>query len=253
MTNSLKFATKTAQQQIFTVGDRKFFATRMNGEEELIYQEHDIMSSTHITLEQKIDASVSFLHKILRRRVAEGTIDEEWVARNVNADVESNLILFLRTGHNGPGLVPKDPDAFQINLFEVEIGDRKFGGKALSYQDLKVYSTLNLEENIFNGIEAIKDEPLSPERIRGLVDEMSGKLTSVHQQLANSTALALNERILDGGDSITGDWILQQLTLEEVNQLQSFIMKGYLVETEEDDPKGQGSEEEKLDLPHTVN
>lgn len=246
MTSSLKFATKTAQQQKIPMGDRSFISKRLTGEEELIYQEYDILSSTQLTMKDKLNASVDMLYSLLRNRM-EG-VDREWVARNTNATIEADLIVFLRTGHDGPGFVPKDADAFNLKVFELEIGDRRFGGKVLSYHDLMRYAEHRIETDIMEEVGGLETSTLeSVEDIQKMSKNLVNRLSGAHHKLADATAEALNERISDGGEPITGAWLLQHLTLEENAVLQSFIMNGESIEPgaeEDESSKAQGSDDE---------
>ncbi|WP_293913739.1 hypothetical protein [Deinococcus sp.] len=252
-------ATKTFQQLRFPLGDQKFISARLHGEEELIYQEVSVVNTLGLPLQEITANTVGFLVSLLRNRVWHGPdtprpdIDEPWVQRYLGPSNEPELMAYLRTGHRGPGLVPAPGEHWDLPPVKLELEDRVFEGLALSYQDLlaysEEYSALERAERAQNLMRSTDEVNVTLAQVQTEGRQIIQERSTVVRAEAAATAALLNARRQDGGEEISGAWLLERVTLDQLTAVRTYLTSGKEPEPEEaQTPKAEDGGSENIPI-----
>ncbi|MCD0156287.1 hypothetical protein [Deinococcus sp. 6GRE01] len=248
---NLRFATAFHENRPVKLGDTDFWSKRLNGQEEMILQ-HVNMSSIGTSTTEPLQLEVTFLTHALQARVRDGrTVTEDWVMEHVGKANADTILTYLRTGQ---GLAPTE--TFDRPTFgNVEIGDRTFHGLALNYAESLAAATEAQKADALTVAQEAQDLQDQAELKEGeTVQEMLDRLrtsalsaldrTQAAQRLsADITATILNARITDGGDPITGEWLLQNLQVNDISAIGHYLRAGTMPDPEEA-PDGEGEDGE---------
>lgn len=224
------FATRTLQQLPFKLGGVQFTSKRLTAEEDLVY-ENAKLRGAFLPLHDQITETVATLTTLLRRR-ADTELENDWAAHHLNATTETALMAYLRTGHNGPGLVPAPGTTFDLPHIELEIDGQQFAGTVMSYAEAREFSRALPMEAAERAAE-LERQNLTVSETRRQALDMVQELTKGKYDVADRLADVLGRRQQDaeGRELITGAWLLERLSQSELEQLQRFLQTGQM-ETE---------------------
>ncbi|WP_339096188.1 hypothetical protein WDJ50_02545 [Deinococcus sp. VB142] len=225
------FATKTLQQQKFPLGDREFFSTRLTGEEEIVYQEGSTLASFGMNLPQQTRANLDMYALFLNHRIDGPAVDAEWTGQYLGPSNVLELMAYLRTGHNGPGIVPAPGMVLDLPELpqDIEIGGRVFGGRALSYNEYLHYlDSLPDEDMVSIAVRVQQEGDANPIALLNEARQVVSYTSATRRAQAGAVAAQLSVRILDGGEAVSGEWILEHLSIDEVAQVFDYLRTGKL-------------------------
>lgn len=241
---NLRFATKFHENRPVKIADRTFWSKRLNGEEEMLL-EHVNMASIGTSGAESITAEVELIQYILRRRERDGQdIPLEWVREHVGKSNADLLLTHFRTGQGLPAGETLDLPTYA----DIEIGDRVFTGRAMSYDEALV-AAAKIDEADVPGVvdEAAQIEELQAEGLRAdeTVSEYLKRLRDASlatlkranegtRLTAQLIADLLNTRIADGRETIDGGWLLDLLQRQDINAISHYLRTGSMPEPEDD-------------------
>lgn len=234
----LIFATKTLQQVPFALGNQTFIAKRLTAEEELLFQEVNGVAALGLNPNDDLAALTTVLAGILQKREAGDThtTNRDWVEQHLGPSNMTDLMLYLRTGHNGPGLVPREGESFDLPEVEkFEIDGFAFAGRLMNYGEYrKLKASLNEMDTLARaGRFAALGEDVTGLLASGSVKDALGDAAGFYHQQAQRQrekaqiiADMLNTRRADDQDTIDGAWLLERLDLEQMEQVLNFYLTG---------------------------
>jgi hypothetical protein len=234
------FASKTAQQLQFVLGGLKFTSRRLTAEEDLVYEDVKLRGNFVQLPRERIEGTTQTLAVLLGHRT-DAPVNPEWVAAHMNAQTEGELMAYLRTGHNGPGLVLAPDHTFDLPEISLEIADRFFKGPLLSYADeIRLSDAVASSADIADELHDLDDETMTAAQQRQKGLEVADHLLTTRRATTAVLAELLNERdpsreAEDYPGPVTGTWLLTHMTKNELDQLQMGLRLGDLVEV--DSPK----------------
>ncbi|GAA5513648.1 hypothetical protein Dcar01_02392 [Deinococcus carri] len=228
------FATKTAQQLQFPLGGLDFTSKRLTAEEDLIYEDAKLRANFLPTLREQVADTAGVLAVILGHRTAQ-PVTPDWVAAHLNATTETALMAYLRTGHEGPGLVPAPGVTFDLPQVDLDLYGRQFSGPVLSYAEMADLADA-LPTALGDEVHDLDESSMTAAQIRAKGQELAASVTASKRAQADGLAALLNVRRVvtpaeEGGEAaevepITGTWLLEQMSREELDQLQAFLQTG---------------------------
>lgn len=225
------FASKAAQQLQFVLGGLKFTSRRLTAEEDLVYEDVKLRGNFLQLPRERIEGTTQTLAVLLGHRT-DAPVNPEWVAAHVNAQTESELMAYLRTGHTGPGLVLAPGHTFDLRQITLEIADRYFEGPLLSYADeARLSDAVASSADIVDELQDLQEGDLSPARSREKGQQMADQLLTMQRTGTDALAELLNERdpgreAEDYPGPVTGAWLLEHLTKDELTQLRAYLRTG---------------------------
>lgn len=243
----LVFATKTLQQVPFQLGAHTFMAKRLTAEEELLFQEVTGVAGLGLNPQDDLLEQSAVLTGILQKRLQDGgTISRDWVECHLGPSNMNDLMLYLRTGHNGPGLVPREGESFELQEVEpLEIDGRTFAGRLMNYGEYRQLKTaLNEMDTLARAARfaSLGEDVTGLLATGGVQDALSGAVDFYHQQTGQQRQKAqiiadmLNARRVDEGDTVDGAWLLDHLGLADLEALLNFYLTGRSPEPEGETP-----------------
>lgn len=229
----LIFATKTLQQQTFPLGDREFFSKRLTGEEEIVYQEGSTLAGFGMNLVEQTEANLSMYAAILsRREVRSQGVDAVWAGQHLGPSNVLELMAYLRTGHNGPGIAPAPGVTLHLPELsqDIEIGGRLFGGRTINYHEYVAYLRALPSDDLVSEASRLQRQggDLDPLDLMSEAQRMVRVTSDTRRGQAAAVAAQLSARVLDGGEPVSGEWLLEQLSIDELGQLADYLRTGEL-------------------------
>lgn len=251
---NIKFVTSFHENRPVTLADRSFWSKRLTGEEEQILQVAS-MEDLSPTVTDVITGQISAVRHILQGRVRDGqALTDAWVAEHVGKSNAEFLLSYFRTGQ---GLAPGD-DLNLPSWGEIQIDDRTFTGRAVSYaealraaQRTDEHNATRLDGELARLTEAAQlqegesiDDML--DRLRKQAMESLSRTQDAQRLGADNLAEALNTRIADEGPPITGQWLMSVMQLQDITNLAHYLRAGEIPEEEdaqgeEDAPNAEGA------------
>lgn len=229
----LILATRFHENRPVVIGDLDLWSKRLNGEEEMLLQEMNLRAIS-IRGVESLRAQVELLQHIIQSRVRDGrAITEEWVRHNLGQVTGDQLVSYLRTGQ---GLKPGE--TFSLPTFEpLELEGRTFTTRALSF-DEAIIAAEKADEldamGIANEAQSMGDvTALEGESEAQMLDRVQADALALHARsvvvtraTADLVAASLNARIADGGEPITGAWLLSLLPLDALRAITTYLRDG---------------------------
>lgn len=225
------FASKTAQQLQFVLAGLSFTSRRLTAEEDLVYEDTKLRANFLQLPRERIESTTKTLAVLLGHRTDQ-PVSPGWVAANLNAQTEGELMAYLRTGHNGPGLVLAPGHTFDLPQIELEIADRFFTGPVLSYADeARLSDAVAGSADIVDELHDLEDANMSAAQTREKGQQVADHLLTSRRAGTDALAELLNERDphrdeMDHPGLVTGAWLLEHLTKEELDGLQLYLRTG---------------------------
>ena len=245
----LVFATKTLQQMPFKLGGQAFTSKRLTAEEELLLQEANGVAALGLNPNDDLLTLTGVLGGLLQKRyLGELHITDwrTWTEQHLGPSSVADLTLYLRTGHNGPGLVPRDDFNFDLQEVEpLEIAGRTFAGRLMNYGEYRRLRTVMNEMDTLAKaarFAALGEDPSVLLASGGVREALSGAADFYHQQTnvqrekAQVIADLLNARRADDGDTVDGAWLLEHLELSDLEALLNFYLTGQNPQPEGETP-----------------
>lgn len=207
------------------------WSKRLNGEEEMLLQEMNLRGISKNSVD-KLRGEVELLRHVVQHRVRDQRfIDVEWVEQHLGQVTGDRLISYLRTGQ---GLNPGE--TFDLPVFEpIELEGRTFTSRALSYAEVLTAAAKSDEmgalsiaddaarmgEDMAPGENETADEML--ERVGREAMALHERSVAVSRATADLVAETLNARIADGGEPVTGSWLLSLLRQEDLQAITTYL------------------------------
>lgn len=236
-------ATKTRQQIPFHLGGRGFLSYRLSGEEEILLQEASGVAQIDPA---GLPEQFALMAQILTARKMDGEpVDVGWVADVFGPANWGTVTAYLRTGHNGPGLVLRPGETFDLDILELQLGEREFSGPMMNYAEFQKLKTdldeLGLLREVsrlaeYSGADAVLTAAGHVEALLQDGKEAYRRSTRTHYAKADVVAQVLNCRMSDGGAPITGEWLLQEYELSDLETLLNYWLTG---EAQAEDPNAE--------------
>lgn len=246
----LVFATKTLQQLPFRLGGQTFTSKRLTAEEELLLQEANGVAALGLNPHDDLLSLTGVLAGLLKKRdQSEMFIADwhDWTQQHLGPSNVTDLTLYLRTGHNGPGLVPRDDFNFDLQEVEpLEIAGRTFAGRLMNYGEYRRLRTVMNEMDTLAKaarFAALGEDPSVLLASGGVREALSGAADFYHQQTnvqrekAQVIADLLNaRRVDDEAGAVDGAWLLEHLQLSDLEALLNFYLTGQNPQPEGETP-----------------
>lgn len=230
----LILTTRFHENRPVEIADLGLWSKRLNGEEEMLLQEMNLRSIS-IKNADKLRGEVEFLRHAIQSRVrGDHAVTAEWVEQHVGPVTGDRLIRYLRTGQ---GLNPGE--TFTLPTFEpIELEERTFASRALSYAEV-IRAAVRADE--LEALEIADDAMrLGEDLVAGegetaeqMLDRVSREALALHERsvavtraTADLLAEDLNARIADGGEPITGTWLLSLLQLDDLRVITAYLRDG---------------------------
>lgn len=260
----MTFASKSAQNRPFRIGDLTFWSKRLTGDDELQITEYQALSRLELSRAAKLTAESDLVAQLLTARNRDGLeVTPEWVRAHVGESSALPLFTYLRTGE---GLKPGD--TFDLRVFDepIVIDERSFTPRGLTYGE-QIRGAQLVERAMPDTVASKADDaPLDDPEAE--VNTWGEARAMVQQKLAearnatssSTTALAewLSVRVVsvplplpeDGAElvvtdrapeAITSEWVLQRLTMEDVGLIAQYLASGVIPEEEPEDPNADGA------------
>lgn len=135
----LIWGTRAGQQKLFTINEKAFFAKRLTGEEEIIWQE----ATTKMALNMQPEAQLSlitdlFVDLLARRSQGGEKVEHGFVGANIGPSNAEEIIAFLRSGTQGEGFEMNGLHGLGLKNFgEFQVGEEIFNALAISYDEMR--------------------------------------------------------------------------------------------------------------------
>ncbi|WP_394649567.1 hypothetical protein [uncultured Deinococcus sp.] len=243
----LILTTKFHENRPVDIGDLTIWSKRLNGEEEMLLQEMN-MRAISSRAGDNLRAQVDVLRHLVQARVRdERDVTEDWVRAHLGQLTGDRLVSYLRTGQ---GL--KAGETFSLPRFEdIELEGRRFTARALSFAEalasaekVEELSALEIADEAaqLGGAISVREGESAEAMLDRVKDEalsLHARSVEVTRATADLVAQTLNSRVADGGEPITGAWLLSLLQLDDIKAITNYLRDGSTPDEEEEIPNAE--------------